>query len=291
MGSTDRFSRDEVQRILDITPRQLEYWDRLRLVSSRREQGNRSYDFRDLIGLRTVKQLTEKGVPANRLRRALVALRDGLAHVHAPLTELRVISDGKDVVVERNGTRLEPLSGQFVLNFETREIGEKVRAMPGRTAEEWFATALEYETESRSTSDAITAYERALQVDPRKFEALINCGTLYYEQGNLKKASEHFQRAVEADPQSALAHSNLGSVLEEVGNFEEARQHLRLAVRFDPSYSDARFNLALVCEKLGAHSEAREHWQDYVKLDPASPWSEYARQQLASLSAAKSAHS
>src|SRR5262245_41236319 len=121
MGTTDRFSRDEVQRILELTPKQLDYWDRLRLVPSRKEQGIRFYDFRDLIGLRTVKQLTEKGVPANRLVRALAALREGLSHVQAPLTELRVLSDGRDVIVERDGARLKPLSGQFVLNFETSE--------------------------------------------------------------------------------------------------------------------------------------------------------------------------
>src|SRR5256885_16529514 len=143
MGTTNRFSRDEVQRILDLTPKQLDYWDRLRLVSSRREQGNRFYDFSDLIGLRTVKQLTEQGVPANRLRRPLVALRDGLSHVQAPLTELRVLSDGRDVVVERDGARLEPLSGQFVLNFGIREIGGGVRSMARRPAEARVATGPE----------------------------------------------------------------------------------------------------------------------------------------------------
>src|SRR2546422_5489119 len=66
MGATERFNPDEVQRILGLTGKQLDYWDRLRLVSLRKEQGNRFYDFRDLIGLRTVKQLVEEGVPANR---------------------------------------------------------------------------------------------------------------------------------------------------------------------------------------------------------------------------------
>src|SRR5256885_17226636 len=115
MGTTNRFSRDEVRRILDLTPKQLDYWDRLRLVSSRREQGNRFYDFSDLIGLRTVKQLTEQGVPANRLRRALVALRDGLLHVYESLTELRVLFDGRAVVLVLDGAWLVLPFVQFVL--------------------------------------------------------------------------------------------------------------------------------------------------------------------------------
>ena len=79
MVPSDRFSTDEVQRILGLTGKQLDYWDRLRLVSPKKDLGDRSYDFRDLIGLRTVKQLIEKGVPANRLRRALSALNEKLS--------------------------------------------------------------------------------------------------------------------------------------------------------------------------------------------------------------------
>ncbi len=281
MGATDRFSPEEVQRILGLTGKQLDYWDRLRLVSPRKEQGNRFYSFRDLISLRTIKQLIDQGVPANRLRRALAALREKLAQVHRPLSELRILSDGKDVVVENEGARLEPLSGQFVLNFETRELGEKVRVMVGPNADDWLATALEYDAEENTRAQAIEAYDHALSIDPQKVDALLNCGTLCYEEGNLKKAAEYFMRALQVDPENALAHFNLGSVLEEVGRLEAARLHLRNAVRLDPSYPDAHYNLAFVCEELGARNEAQRHWQAYITLDPSSPWCGYARQRLA----------
>jgi tetratricopeptide (TPR) repeat protein len=291
MGTTDRFSPEEVQRILGLNEKQLEYWERLRLVSPHKESGNRFYDFRDLIGLRTVKQLVEEGVPASRLRRSLAALREKLLHPEASLAELRVFSDGKDILVERGGARLEPLSGQFALNFETSELDQKVRVMArrGPNADEWLATALEYEAEGETRAEAIEAYEQALSIDPEKLDALLNCGTLCYEEGNLKKAAEYFSRALRVDPDSTLAHFNLGSVLEEVGRLEAARLHLRDAVRLDPSYPDAHYNLAFVCEKLGAYNEARRHWQAYIALDPASPWCGYARQRLASPKLANSA--
>jgi tetratricopeptide (TPR) repeat protein len=291
MSATDTFSTEDVQRIVGLTAKQLDYWDRLRLVSPRKKQGNRFYDFRDLIGLRTVKQLVEEGVPASRLRRALAALRGKLAQIHVPLSELRVLSDGKDIVVERGGARLEPLSGQFALNFETRELGERVRVMAGPNADDWLATALEYDAEENTRAQAIEAYEHALSIDPQKVDALLNCGTLCYEEGNLKKAAEYFMRALQVDPGNALAHFNLGSVLEEVGRLEAARLHLRNAVRLDPGYPDAHYNLAFVCEKLYANAEAQRHWQAYVTLDPLSPWCSYARQRLASFKTAKSAGS
>jgi len=290
MGTSDRFNREEVQRILSVTPKQLDQWDRLRLVSARKERGNRFYDFRDLIGLRTVKQLVEKGVPANRLGRAVAALREKLSQDDLPLTELRVLYDGKDVFVERNGACMEPVSGQFVMNFETRELDQRVRMMPERGAEAWFAEALRRETDRTRQSEAIEAYERGLMVEPNKVAALLNCGTLYYEQANFERAASYFRRAIAADPDNALAYFNLGSVLEEVGEFEEARRNLRQAVRLDPSYPDAHYNLAFVCEKLGASAEAREHWQGYLQLDPSGPWADYARQRLAASKAKSAGH-
>ena len=291
MGATDRFSSEEVQRILGLTGKQLDYWERLRLVSSHKDAGDRFYDFRDLIGLRTVKQLVEEGVPASRLRRALAALREKLLHPEASLSELRVLSDGKDILVERGGARLEPLSGQFALKFETSELDQKVRVMTrrGPNADEWLATALEYEAEGETRTHAIDAYEQALSLDPEKLDALLNCGALCYEEGNLKKAAEYFTRALRVDPENVLAHFNLGSVLEEVGRLEAARLHLRDAVRLDPRFPDGHYNLAFVCEKIGAYNEARRHWEAYIKLDPASPWCGYARQRLAAAHTAKSA--
>jgi tetratricopeptide (TPR) repeat protein len=279
----DRFSPEDVQRIVGLTGKQLDYWDRLRLVSPHRENGIRYYNFRDLIGLRTVKQLVADGVPAGRLRHALNALREKLSLVPAPLAELRVLSDGKDILVEHGGARLEPVSGQFALNFETSELGERVRMMkpkPGPNADEWLATALEYDAGAETRAEAMEAYDRALGIEPQRLDALLNCGTLCYEDGNLKKAAEYFTRALQVDPENALAHFNLGSVLDEVGRLEAARIHLRQAVRLDPSYPDAHYNLAFVCEKLRAHNEARRHWETYVKLDPSSPWCGYARQRL-----------
>jgi len=287
----DRFRPEDVQRIVGVTAKQLDSWDRLRLVSPHKDKAEKYYDFRDLIGLRTVKQLVEEGVPASRLRHALAALREKLSTVEAPLAELRILSDGKDILVEHGGARLEPVSGQFALNFETAELSQQVRviAKPGPNADEWVATALEYEAEGQTPEEAIEAYEQALRLDPKKLDALLNCGTLCYEEGNLKKAAEYFGRALQVDPENALAHFNLGSVLEEVGRLEAARLHLRQAVRIEPDYSDAHYNLAFVCEKLGARNEARKHWEAYVKLDPSSPWCGYARQRLAASTLGKSA--
>jgi tetratricopeptide (TPR) repeat protein len=289
MGATERFSPADVQRILGLTRKQLDSWDRLGLVSPQQQQGSTYYNFRDLIGLRTVKQLLETGVSANRLQKALAALNEKLSQVDAPLSQLRILSDGKDVLVEHGAARIEPLSGQFVLNFQTRELDESVRFIAKRSADDWLAMALSYESDKATRPDAIDAYNRCVDSDPENADALLNCGTLYYEDGDAEKAVEYFRRALAAQPQNVLAHFNLGSVLEEMGELEQARQHLRQAVTLDPNHADAHYNLAFVAEKLRSFAEARQHWQTYVKLDPIGPWSAYARQRIAASQIAKSA--
>lgn len=276
----EQFTRREVLRILGISEPQLAYWERLRLVHPRARWGERFYRFGDLIALRTVKQLTDRRVPARRLRRAVEALRQQLAEVQTPLTELRILSNGRNIAVEVEGRRLEPLSGQLLLNFDTRELTEKVRVMPERTAEEWFALALDSEADPATRSQAIEAYQRVVEKRPRWVEPHINLGTLLYEEGEREEAARCYQRAVEVEPGNPLAHFNLGSVLDELDRLAAAREHLRRAVELKSDYADAHYNLALVEEKLGAHSQARRHWRRYLELDPHSPWADYARQRL-----------
>jgi Flp pilus assembly protein TadD len=283
MRSTEHYTRTDIRRILDVSDKQLKQWEEFQIIAPLIPGAKDSYDFRDLIALRTAKQLIEKGVSPARLRQSLEALRKKLSEIKSPLTELRIISNGKDLIVENAGTHLEPISGQFFLNFQTRELVEKenVHMMPDRNADSWFHQALEFDADPTTRAQAIEAYDRVLAQNPNHIDALINRGTLAFEDGQLEAACELFQRAVTLEPQNPAARFNLGSTLDDLGQTQEARQHLRLAVRLDPQNPDARYNLATLCDKLNSHAEAREHWQAFLKLDPASEASAYARQRLA----------
>ncbi|MGH7249288.1 MAG: tetratricopeptide repeat protein, partial [Pseudomonadota bacterium] len=281
MSTTQQFTRDDVLRIVGITPRQLGRWERLRLLEPRDASAREAYGFGDIITLRTVKQLTDERIPPQRLRRVLVALERQLGEVKTPLAELRVVSDGGRITVEYEGARLEPFSGQLLLNFDAASLSEKVRSIsrpgPARAgrrqraapehaaeADEWFATALDCEENPDLRPRAIEAYRRVIERQPGWVEPRLNLGTLLYEQGDKAEAAEHFRRAVALDPANSLAHFDLGSALEDLGQFPAARQHLSEALRLEADYADAHYNLARVCDKLGAHLEARRHWRRYV---------------------------
>lgn len=279
------YSRSEVSRILGIQVSRLRYWERLRLVRPETRHGGLFYSFRDLVALKTISQLTENRVPARKLRRALAALQAQLDGVRTPLTELRVTSNGREVAVfaPHAPAAHEPLTGQFVLNFDIQALAGKVHALSARTAEEWFEIGLASDSNPDTWPQAAEAYQRALDLAPDWLEARINLGATLYQLGRMDEAEEHFGAALQHDAENATLHFNLGCVLDEQGRFEEAVAHLKRAVELTPAYADAHFNLALAYEKLRNKRSARPHWAHYLRLEPKGAWADYARARLAEI--------
>ena len=280
----ESYSREAIRRILGLSARQLSAWQKQGLVG-----GSGPYSFSDLIALKTIQKLRNSNIPLKKIQRSVVALRRKLNQVERPLTELKISSDGHRVIVNYQGSAMEPDTGQLLFNFETRQLHASVRALKAppadlarrkQEAEEWFLRGLELEQGPENLSEAREAYCRAVELNPGAAGAYINLGTLYYNEHRLAEAEKCYRAAIEIDPQYALAYFNLGNVHDEREELEEARQCYEQALRLSPDYSDAHYNLALVYEKLGIRSKAVHHWRAYLKLDPSSPWAAYARQQL-----------
>ena len=88
----------EVQRIVGISYRQLDYWARTGLVkpSIRDAQGSgtqRLYSFRDVAVLKVIKGLLDAGVSLQNIRKAV----DYLRHTKQPLSSVTLVSDGRRV--------------------------------------------------------------------------------------------------------------------------------------------------------------------------------------------------
>jgi tetratricopeptide (TPR) repeat protein len=290
MSTLEQFTRSEVLRIVGITPGQLKYWERLELVEAPGETepaagtDEKAYNFRHLTRLRVVKQLTAQRVPARRLRAALEAFRrQRPAEADAAFDDLRLVPAGRRIVVEYQGTRIEPVTGQLLLDFGGTEA--KVSAIRQCSLEDWLNVAQECEGDSALRSQAIDAYCNIVERAPAWLEPRLNLGTLYYEDGNLAAAAEQFRVAVDIAPGNPLGHFNRASVLDDLNELEAAARHFEEALRLAPGFADAHYNAARVYERLGAASTARVHWKRYLELDPSSAWSDYARQRLDELNA------
>src|SRR5258707_8334018 len=280
----NRYTRSEVERMIGITRRELDYWTRLRLVLPRARWGERFFSFSDLVALETIKRLAAHRVPARRIRRAITALEAELGGSRTPLSALRISTNGKQVVVHSpvaSARPYEPLTGQFVLNFETSELAKKVHALAPRSAEEWFEMGMACDSQAESLQQAAAAYRKAVDASPEWVEAHINLGTALYQLNRMEEALSEFAAAVQYEPKNALAEFNLGCVLEQLGDADEAIKHLHRAIELSPSMADAHLNLALAYEKRGQIQTAGRHLSLYLRYEPNGPWAEFARSRLA----------
>jgi tetratricopeptide (TPR) repeat protein len=279
------YSRTDLLRILHITPRQLANWERAGLVVS-----VESYSFSDLLEIKKVRDLCAMSVRPAVIRQSLDAMRKQSNGVEKPLLEAAAWSTGKHRVAFRHdGKLLEPIAGQFLMDFSSRE---KVvtstpvpRSEPSPSPREsevagWFAQGVTLEEDPGTQTEAIAAYHKVLDLDPAHSAAHINLGTLYYNRQNFALAEKHYRAALEADPRYALAYFDLGNVLDETGRVQEAIQTYKTAIQLAPTYADAHYNLALAFEKTREPRKALKHWQAYIKLDTTGPWSVHARNQI-----------
>lgn len=277
----EEYSRLDVRRQFGLSERQLRNWEKRALIAA-----SETYSFRDLLAIQTLVKLREHRIDARQIGLTLDALRAKLHGVTQPLSELRIVCDGKRIAVHVAGQKMEPISGQILFDFDAAEVA--LRSFPEpkpqpnrpREAEQWFQKGLELEETGAPVEQAIAAYFKVLECNPSSAGALVNVGTIFYRQRQFPEAERYYREAIAADPAYPLAEFNLGNLYDEQGRVPEAMEHYRRSLELNPDYADAHFNLALLAERAGDPLKAVQHWKRYLKLDASGQWAEIARRQL-----------
>jgi Tfp pilus assembly protein PilF len=83
---------------------------------------------------------------------------------------------------------------------------------------------------------ALEAYQRALKLDPKLYEAALFIGDVYRKTEESAKAVEWFQRAIAINPDFETAHRYWGEMLMQEGKLDEARDKLIEAYILAPYY-------------------------------------------------------
>jgi tetratricopeptide (TPR) repeat protein len=290
------YSRQDVQRILQISSRQMQGWERAGLISQQQ-----AYTFQDLGQLRILRALREDDVPAASIRDSILAMK-AVAGMTNPLLEACLIRTGTRLAFRHHGAVVDPIRRQLLFDFERLNQHEfeatkgfEARIVPSdlatshpniaaksRTIQDLFLAAVQAE-ESAEKHFAIDLYHQILAIDPDYAPASINLGTLHFHLRQYRQAEEYYRRATIADPAYVLAYFDLGNVLDELGRMDEAISAYRQAVTLAPGYADAHYNLALAYERKSQHRAALRHWQSYLRLDNRGPWAEHARTQIRNL--------
>jgi tetratricopeptide (TPR) repeat protein len=285
------FTLRELTRLLRLTPKRASQLRRLGLLGA--DAGG--YRFRELVSARAASTLLESGATVRQVREALDGARRLAPDAATPLAELRLVVQDQRIVVEQDRVRLDPRTGQALLDFaggdlerETREslMMGMVRPLipPADAAEIWFARASAWDGDPERWEEAVDAYNRVVDIDPGYAAAWNNLGLLQHRMGRYERAQACYRAALEADDSCCQAAFNLGSLHEDLSDHTTAIGWYRRALEMEPDYADAHFNLAGVLGKAGDADAAAIHWRRYLELDLGSPWARIARSHLEDMS-------
>ncbi len=283
------FTASEVTKLLGISASRLRALERAGVVAPSAQKGRRrGYTFPDVIALRVARDLFTKHVKMREVSEAVQNLKRALPKVTRPLAELRILSDGRRMVVKSAAGTFEPATGQMVLDFEVKDLRDDVVRVlrptvssdRAKNAYDLYVKASSLDEDPATMEEAAELYKRAIEADPSLAIAYTNLGNVCFRRGDDLAAEGLYRRALAIDASQPEAQYNLGYVMLERGQAREAIDFFCGALKSDPRFADAYFNLAMAYEQVEEASKAKPCWRKYLEIEPTGTWAEIARKHL-----------
>jgi len=116
--------------------------------------------------------------------------------------------------------------------------------------------------------DAISMYQKALELQPDLAVAHYNMGNALKKQGRIDEALTRYFKAVALEPNVAEPYYNMGNTFKDLGKTSEAVFCYRKAIELKPDYAEARCNLGLALQEKGDLAEALRHYEKTTQIMP-----------------------
>ena len=130
-------------------------------------------------------------------------------------------------------------------------------------------------------SDAVVFFEKALKINPKYTEALLNLAVLYNDLGEYKKARKLYakvqsksreHKGSKMDPfiraKLANRHADVGDIYEGIGFYKEAIEEYNKALKLGPNFHDIRCKLATCLREQGKYADAVKEFRKVIKSNP-----------------------
>jgi DNA-binding transcriptional MerR regulator len=114
-----------VSRLTGATRNQLKYWVRINLISPERVGKCSLYSFKDIVKLRVLVSLRQKGLSLQKVRAGIQTLSMILPD-NEPLSRLIIYTDGIDMIVIEKGHYFNAITKQRYFRFDTEQIGAEI---------------------------------------------------------------------------------------------------------------------------------------------------------------------
>ena len=154
---------------------------------------------------------------------------------------------------------------------EAVERSKKLEEENRRLMEEMEQLKQQY---SNATTDSERQQIRnRVQINDQKFTAAqyLDAGNRAYYKKNFNEAISNYNKAIEIEPQYDDAYYNLGSAYFEIGVYTEAINAFNRATMINPRYANAYYNLGSCYLATQAYTLAVDTYQKAIMLDSQRP--------------------
>lgn len=131
----------------------------------------------------------------------------------------------------------------------------------------WLMLGQAY-TERGEFTEAVGAYDRAIQLDPALARAYHNRGKVYAQMQDYQAALADYSAALKYNPKLADVYNNRGNALRHLRDYRQALEDYAEAIRLDPEYPEAYNNRGIVYKKMKSYDKAVEDFSTAIRLDP-----------------------
>ena len=118
--------------------------------------------------------------------------------------------------------------------------------------------------------EAISAFEKTLEMDPTDLESHDKLALAYLLKGRIAEAERILKYLLAVDDENSQAHNNMGWIALKKKDTREARRHFERALQLDPDLLEAYLNLGLIYKEAGDYARARANLEKYLARASAS---------------------
>jgi len=169
-------------------------------------------------------------------------------------------------------------SGQYGQAMEVYENAQKQGITNGRLLSRMGDLSLR----AGKREQAITAYEKAAQLNPIDAGSQVNLATAYLEEGKVADAERCFRWVLTIE-ENAAAYNGLGLVAIQRRDSAAARGQFERAVELDPDLVEAQLNLGLIYKMSGDIPRAKQCFEAFVAKAPRAQYATLISQVKAEL--------
>ena len=119
-----------------------------------------------------------------------------------------------------------------------------------------------------SFTQAISDYNKAIEIYPDYAEAYNNRGNAYVKQGSIPQAISDLSRAIEINPNHAEVYYNRGNAYVEQGSIPQAISDLSRAIEINPNYVEAYNNRGNAYVKQDSIQQAISDYNKAIEIYP-----------------------